>query len=454
MRRRNGETKVIDSFRVRTVYGDLKNGVFVVVLNRTVCIVFLCNGVLRTVYGNVGNCHVVRTYIRLTKGFNTRNVRECKTVFNVCVQQDRSCFCRVLRKQRTARTPFGKNVYKERLYGIIINKVNSRFFRRVRIYKFFIVEIFNFISIGSFRTRKFCILRRDTTFIKEELENIVFKQACPFFVGGSRYVERFFCCLEVRLQFFLERVKRELIVCKQHRLVVIQIGNRFGIGICRNCSLITRRNSCDIVDSSFHLFFGCAIRSIATRILFTFPFVNRTQFTNSVSCISRCRASNRFAQIGSFTLFRLISVFVQTFDINRVHRRRTGIYGVEIFVHIEQYVVHRKGFTVRELQAVFQNERVYRLCVFRTFVLRLVVEIKNYGRFVLTCGRLTFFIRCKHTNLGHTNNVHIRTCRCVEGVEQTTQFFRHYNDTVFLRATRVVRIVRVVIACNNYPNDY
>ena len=68
VRGRNGKIETIDSLRINAVYGDLKNFVFVIILCRTVRIVFMCNGIFFIVYRDF------RFVCRMTEGLNTRNV--------------------------------------------------------------------------------------------------------------------------------------------------------------------------------------------------------------------------------------------------------------------------------------------------------------------------------------------------------------------------------------------
>ena len=122
-------------------------------------------------------------------------------------------------------------------------------------------------------------------------------------------------------------------------------------------------------------------------------------------------------------------------DVDGIHRGRTGIDGVEVLIDVEHDVVHGEGNAVGELQPVFDDEGVDGLgAVSRAG--DLILEIFDDGAFVIARDGIAAGIGAQHTDLRHADDVHIRPCRGIEGIEQAAQFFRHDDDAVFSGAAR------------------
>ena len=136
------------------------------------------------------------------------------------------------------------------------------------------------------------------------------------------------------------------------------------------------------------------------------------------------------------------AVVLKTYDIGRVHSGRTGIYGIEVNVEVEENVLHGHGVTVGVNDVVLENEGVGGL-VGSGVVVYDVVE--NYNRVILTVsnGNVTVnVVGAEHTNLGHSNDVSVCAGGGEEGVEKTVKVFGHDNERVGRRTRFVARCGR------------
>ena len=107
------------------------------------------------------------------------------------------------------------------------------------------------------------------------------------------------------------------------------------------------------------------------------------------------------------------SVSVKTENLCGIHSRRTCVNGIEIFVNVEHYVVHRKGLTVGEFKIVFDNKLINGVA----FRILFVGECFYDGRFVVARGSVAVTVGREHTYLRHSDYVVIGACGRIERVE-------------------------------------
>ena len=132
----------------------------------------------------------------------------------------------------------------------------------------------------------------------------------------------------------------------------------------------------------------------------------------------------------------LQSILLQPDNFRRIHGCRTRVSRIKVNIKVKEYVVHRKRRTVRELNAVFNNEVVFAVSAHG---FHFVIFYDN--RFFVTERELRVLVRRKHTDLRLPHYVHIRTRRGIEGIKQSVQILRHDIEGVRIFGQNGRRIV-------------